>query len=68
MVTTKQTIEMLTAKLECLEKRTESDFMKQCKYDCTNCILNYKKGTIGEHKEALRMAIEFLTMISEYDD
>ena len=67
MITTKQCIEMLQAKLDCLEKRTESDYTKQCKFDCTNCILNYKKGTLGEHKEALKMAIEFLQMISEYD-
>jgi hypothetical protein len=55
----KKAIEMLEAKLECLENQTSGDY-KRCNNDCENCHLTYDQGNLGEQKEALRLAIKSL--------
>ena len=51
---------MVEAKLRCMELEGLSCVEKGCDRDCDACKYNYLQGTVGEHKEALRMAIKAL--------
>lgn len=60
MLTTKEAIAMLQAKVECITRETSG-----LDYDCNNarcdlCHFNYAQGTMGEQKEYLKMAINAL--------
>lgn len=52
--------EMLEAYMECDRQKNEVVYEKQCHEDCDNCELCYAQGTVGEHKEAVNMAIKAL--------
>lgn len=49
--------DMLQAKLICLELDSN---IEGCDGDCKECEYNYTQGTLGEQKEALKMAIKAL--------
>ena len=44
----------------------EELYEEKCNNDCDNCELCYEKGTVGEHKEAVEMAIKALEEIKQY--
>ena len=59
-MTNQEAAKMLTAKVECMEREVSgTDFDCNIR-NCYRCDLNYEQGTMGEQKEALRMAIEAL--------
>lgn len=59
-MTNEEAAKMLTAKVECMKRET-SGIDSDCNdRHCDNCDLCYAQGTMGEQKEALRMAIEAL--------
>lgn len=51
---------MLEAYTECDRIKNDVAYEKQCHKDCDNCKLCYAKGTVGEHREALNIAIKAL--------
>lgn len=51
---------MVEAKLRCMELEDLACIGKGCDKDCDGCNYNYMQGTVGEQKEALRMAINAL--------
>lgn len=51
---------MLEAYMECDRRKNEVVYDYQCDKDCEACELNYAQGTVGEHKEAVNMAINAL--------
>ena len=59
-MTNQEAVNMLKAKIECMKRET-SGIDSDCndRY-CDNCDLCYAQGTMGEQKEALRMAIDAL--------
>ena len=58
-MTNEQAVNMLNAKLECLNLETSgTDFCNHT--NCYDCSLSYEQGNIGEQKEALVMAIKAL--------
>jgi hypothetical protein len=57
---------MVEAKLRCMELEDLACIGKGCDRDCDACKYNYMQGTVGEHKEALRMAINALEEIQRY--
>jgi hypothetical protein len=64
-MTREQAIEMLEAKLKCLENITSSDYehcrdYEHCKYNCNDCLFHYNQGNLYEQQEYLKMAIESL--------
>lgn len=52
-----QALEILQAKVQCIEKTISPH---PCTCECCDCDLNYAQGNIGEQKEALQFAIEYL--------
>lgn len=52
--------EILEAYMECYRRKTEVAYDYQCDKDCEACGLNYEQGTVGEHNEAVTMAINAL--------
>ena len=51
---------ILEAYMECYRRKTEVAYDYQCDKDCEACGLNYEQGTVGEHNEAVTMAIKAL--------
>ena len=51
---------MLEAYMECDRRKNDVAFEKQCHEDCDNCKLCYEQGTVGEHREAMNIAIKAL--------
>ena len=51
---------ILEAYMECYRRKTEVAYEKQCHENCDDCNLCYAQGTVGEHKEAVNMAIKSL--------
>ena len=51
---------MLEAYMECDRRKNDVSYEKQCNKDCDNCKLCYTQGTVGEHREAMNMAIKAL--------
>ena len=51
---------ILEAYMECYRRKTEVAYDYQCDKDCEACGLNYEQGTVGEHNEAVTMAINAL--------
>lgn len=59
-MTNEEAAKMLIAKVECMKRET-SGIDSDCNdRHCDNCDLCYAQGTMGEQKEALRMAISAL--------
>ena len=51
---------MLEAYMECDRRKNDVAYEKQCHKNCDNCKLCYAQGTVGEHREAMNMAIKAL--------
>ena len=51
---------MIEAYMECDRRKNDVAYEKQCHKDCDNCKLCYAQGTVGEHREAMNMAIKAL--------
>ena len=50
--------EMLQAKLTCIERGLKTIYSEEgCDRNCDGCEYCYAQGTVGEQKEALKMAI-----------
>ena len=59
-MTREEAIEMIKAKIDCME-RDSSGIYEECNIEqCDDCFLNYWQGNIGEQKEYLKMAIKSL--------
>lgn len=61
-----EAIEMLQAKLTCMELEAWSCIEMGCDRDCDECDYNYKQGTVGEQEESLSIAIEALKEVQQY--
>ncbi len=59
--------EMLEAKLQCMILEDLSCVEKGCDRNCDDCDCNYMQGTVGEQKEALRIAINTLEKQSKIE-
>ena len=59
-MTNEEAIGMLKAKLECITRDVSGRDDDCNRMLCGECRLNYEKGTMGEQKEYLRMAIKAL--------
>ena len=51
---------MIEAYMECDRRKNDVAYEKQCHKNCDNCKLCYTQGTVGEHREAMNMAIKAL--------
>lgn len=51
---------MFEAYMECDKRKNVVSYEEQCHEDCDNCNLCYAQGTVGEHREAVNMAIKAL--------
>jgi hypothetical protein len=58
--------EALEAYLKCNETVKSVYYKKICDHDCDNCNLNYAQGTYGDHKEAVKTAIQALEEVQKY--
>lgn len=67
-MTIDEAMEMVKEKLTCMTLEDLSCIEKGCDRDCDNCEHNYGKGTSGEQKEALSIAIKALEEIKMYKD
>lgn len=56
---------ILEAYMECYRRKTEVAYGKQCHEDCDNCKLCYEQGTVGEHGEAVGMAIKAIENVEK---
>lgn len=59
-MTESEALNMMQAKLICMELYDLSCIEKGCDRKCENCEYNYAKGNNGEQKEALKVAIQAL--------
>ena len=59
-MTESEALNMIQAKLTCMELYDLSCIEKGCDRKCENCEYNYAKGNNGEQKEALKVAIQAL--------
>ena len=59
-MTENEALNMLQAKLTCMELYDLSCVEKGCDKKCENCEYNYAQGNNGEQKEALKVAIQAL--------
>ena len=55
-----EALNMIQAKLICMELYDLSCIEKGCDRKCENCEYNYAQGNNGEQKEALKVAIQAL--------
>ena len=58
--------DVLEAYMKCEKRKNNLVYEEKCNNDCDNCELCYEKGTVGEHKEAVEMAIKALEEIKQY--
>lgn len=58
-MTREEALKMIQARLECIERNISGNY-KLCNNKCDECKLCYEKGTLGEQKEWLQMAIKAL--------
>ena len=64
-MTVEEAIKRANATVECIE-REMSGLDEMCNNNmCDECNLNYERGTIGEYKEWLRMAINAMKLQQE---
>ena len=59
-MTENEALNMMQAKLTCMELYDLSCVEKGCDKKCENCEYNYAQGNNGEQKEALKVAIQAL--------
>ena len=59
-MTESEALNMILAKLICMELYDLSCIEKGCDRKCENCEYNYAQGNNGEQKEALKVAIQAL--------
>ena len=59
-MTESEALNMIQAKLTCMELYDLSCVEKGCDRKCDNCYYNYAQGNNGEQKEALKVAIQAL--------
>lgn len=59
-MTENEALDMLRAKLKCMELELLACIGKGCDRKCDNCDCNYAQGNMGEQKEALSVAIQAL--------
>lgn len=59
-MTESEALNMIQAKLICMELYDLSCIEKGCDRKCENCEYNYAQGNNGEQKEALKVAIQAL--------
>ena len=59
-MTESEALNMIQAKLTCMELYDLSCIEKGCDRKCENCEYNYAQGNNGEQKEALKVAIQAL--------
>ena len=59
-MTESEALNMIQAKLTCMELYDLSCIEKGCDRKCDNCDYNYAQGNNGEQKEALKVAIQAL--------
>ena len=59
-MTESEALNMIQAKLTCMELYDLSCIEKSCDRKCENCEYNYAQGNNGEQKEALKVAIQAL--------
>ena len=59
-MTENEALNMMQAKLTCMELYDLSCVGKGCDNKCENCEYNYAQGNNGEQKEALKVAIQEL--------
>ena len=59
-MTDNEALNMMQAKLTCMELYDLSCIEKGCDRKCDNCYYNYAQGNNGEQKEALKVAIQTL--------
>ena len=65
-MTEKKAKDFLEAYMKCEKRKNNLVYEEKCNNDCDNCELCYEKGTVGEHKEAVEMAIKALEEIKQY--
>ena len=59
-MTESEALNMIQAKLTCMELYDLSCIEEGCDRECENCEYNYAQGNNGEQKEALKVAIQAL--------
>lgn len=59
-MTESEALNMIQAKLICMELYDLSCIEKGCDRKCENCEYNYAQGNNGEQKEALKVAMQAL--------
>ena len=59
-MTNQEAIQMLTAKVKCMQRETSGTDVDCNSRNCDDCELCYAQGTTGEQREALNMAISAL--------
>ena len=65
-MTEQEAKDVLEAYMKCEKRKNNLVYEEKCNNDCDNCELCYEKGTVGEHKEAVEMAIKALEEIKQY--
>ena len=65
-MTEQEAKDVLEAYMKCEKRKNNLVYEEKCNNDCDNCELCYEKGTVGEHKEAVEMAIKALEEIQQY--
>ena len=58
-MTNKKAIEILEAKIDCMEKQIEA-ICEKLPYYCDKCTLGHKQGNIVDQKEALKLSLKVL--------
>ena len=59
-MTNEEAVKMLTAKAECMMRESSGEDLDCNHRNCDECDLCYAQGTMGEQREALKVAIEAL--------
>ena len=65
-MTEQEAKDVLEAYMKCEKRKNNLVYEEKCNNDCDNCELCYEKGTVGEHKESVEMAIKALEEIKQY--
>ena len=65
-MTEQEAQDVLEAYMKCEKRKNNLVYEEKCNNDCDNCALCSEKGTVGEHKEAVEMAIKALEEIKQY--
>lgn len=65
-MTENEAIELLLAKLTCLELQHKVDYTQQCNRNCDECNWCYAKGSVSDQQKALITALKSLDEIQQY--